>query len=268
MGDSESEASKDLARGRSERYALLLIWGAIIFVGFLIFLYGRYQVERSKASIEWPMTTGRILVSKVTTSRTEDGITHSADIEYSYSVGGLRYSSDVVVIGGHEYRPHVVVDRYPVGTEVSVAYDPDKPRKAVLEPGKLTYGIQQFGMMMMGGALFMAALFDFIFRRSLNEELNLFDHVMIVSFKVIFFPIWYLQGNLWVLGGVVGLAGWLSTLDGSPVIIVPLMFFSAFYGVLGMLLLWIKFMGLLFSVHNPVKEEGGEEEGGDSSEES
>ncbi|MDA7905712.1 hypothetical protein N9B43_02340 [Mariniblastus sp.] len=46
------------------------------------------------------------------------------------------------------------------------------------------------------------------------------------------------------------------------------MFFSAFYGVLGMLLLWIKFMGLLFSVHNPVKEEGGEEEGGDSSEES
>ena len=151
MGDSESEASKDFARGRSERYALLMIWGAIISVGFLIFLYGRYQVERSKASIEWPMTTGRILVSKVTTSRTEDGITHSADIEYSYSVGGLRYSSDVVVIGGHDYRPHVVVDRYPVGTEVSVAYDPDKPRKAVLEPGKLTYGIQQFGMMMMGG---------------------------------------------------------------------------------------------------------------------
>ncbi|MDA7902583.1 hypothetical protein N9B31_02900 [Mariniblastus sp.] len=40
MGDSESEASKDLARGRSERYALLLIWGAIIFVGFLIFYTG------------------------------------------------------------------------------------------------------------------------------------------------------------------------------------------------------------------------------------
>lgn len=101
----------------------------------------------------------------------------------------------------------------------------------------------------------MGALFDFIFRRALKEELNLFDHVMIISFKIIFFPIWYLHGNLWVLGVMVGLAGWLSTLEGSPVITVPLMFFAAFYGVLGALILWCRFMGFLFSIHNPIPDE-------------
>ena len=258
MGDSEGwDGSADLAKGRSERYALLMIWGAIIVIGFFIFLFGQYQASRSKASLEWPMTSGAIVVSKVTKNKTEEGVTYSADIEYSYRVDGKRYASNVVVIGGHDYPAREVVSRYSVGNEVSVAYDPVRPHKAVLEPGKLTYGTQQFGMIMMGGALFMGALIDFIFRRSLNEELNLFDHVMIISFKVIFFPFWYLNGNLWILGAMVGLAGWLSTLDGSPVIIVPLMFFAAFYGVLGALLLWCRFMGWLYSFQDDGTGESG-----------
>ncbi len=255
MDDPELETAESLAQGRSERYALLMIWGAIITIGFLIFLYGHYQNLRSKASAEWPITNGEIVVSKVITNRTDEGVSYSADIEYSYSVGRKTYSSDVVVIGGHDYSAREVVNRYPVGADVSVAYHPKRPRKAVLEPGKLTYGTQQFGIIMMAGALFMATLFDFIFRRALKEELNLFDHVIVISFKIIFFPIWYLHGNLWILGGMVGLAGWLSTLDGSPVITVPLMFFAAFYGVLGALILWCRFMGLLFSLHNPISDE-------------
>ena len=151
MDDSELEAAESLAQGRSERYALLMIWGAIITVGFLIFLYGQYQNLRSKASAEWPMTNGEILVSKVTTSRSDEGVTHSADIEYSYSVGRKTYSSDVVVIGGHDYSAHGAVHRYPVGAKVPVAYHPKRPHKAVLEPGKLTYGTQQFGIIMMSG---------------------------------------------------------------------------------------------------------------------
>ncbi len=248
MGDIEGgDGAADLAKGRSERHALLMIWGAIILIGFLIFLFGQYQAFRSKASLDWPTTSGEIVVSRVTKNQSEEGVTYSADIEYSYTVDGERYSSNVVVIGGHDYSPRDVVSRYSVGNEVLVAYDPVRPHKAVLEPGKLTNGTQQFGLMMMGGALFMAALIDFIFRRSLNEELNLFDHVMIISFKIVFFPFWYLKGNLWILGAMVGLAGWLSTLDGSPVITVPLMFFAAFYGVLGALLLWCRFMGWVYS---------------------
>lgn len=257
MGGRESAVSKPLAQGRTQRYGLLVIWGAIIAVGLFIFLQGRHQVSQSKASLEWPVTNGEILVSKVTTIGTDDGTTHSADIKYSYRVGGEKYSSNVVAIGGHEYSPHDLVERYPVGAEVSVAYDPSKPGKAVLEPGKWTYGTQRYGMMVMGGALFMAALIDFLFRRSLNERLNLFDHVMIGSFKVLFFPIWYLQEKLWVLAGMVLLAGWLSTLDGGPVITISLMFFSAFYGVLGMLLLWCHFMVWLLSFQDDgLGEEG------------
>ena len=248
----------DVAKGRSEQAALRLIWGVIIAIGFLIFLFGQYQGGQAKASLDWPVTSGEILVSKVTTSRTEEGITESADIKYSYTVAGQKYYSNVVVIGGHDYRPADVVNRYSVGNVVSVAYDPGKPRKAVLEPGKFTFGYQNLGKIVMGGALFMALLIDFIFRRSFNEELNLLDHVIIFSCKVFFFPLWYFRENLWVVGLIVGLAGWLSTLDANSVITVPLMFFSAFNGVLGLLLLWCCFMGWLLSF----QDDGLDEENG------
>lgn len=34
MDDPELETAESLAQGRSERYALLMIWGAIITIGF------------------------------------------------------------------------------------------------------------------------------------------------------------------------------------------------------------------------------------------
>ena len=82
MGGRESAVSKSLAQGRSQRYGLLVIWGAIIAVALFIFQQGRQQVSQSKASLEWPVTNGEILVLKVTTIRTDDGSNHSADIKY------------------------------------------------------------------------------------------------------------------------------------------------------------------------------------------
>ena len=38
MGGRESAVSKPLAQGRTQRYGLLVIWGAIIAVGLFIFL--------------------------------------------------------------------------------------------------------------------------------------------------------------------------------------------------------------------------------------
>jgi len=48
----------DVAKGRSEQAALRLIWGVIIAIGFLIFLFGQYQGGASKgqsrmASNQW-----------------------------------------------------------------------------------------------------------------------------------------------------------------------------------------------------------------------
>ncbi len=245
---SKTNGDKELAEGRSQRYSLLYIWGVIATIGLLLTLYGQYQLSWARASADWPVVPGRIVTSEVTTHTDEEGTTYSDEIEYVYTVEGTEYEADVVVIGGHPYGAHNVVARYPLNAEVSVAYDPNKPSRAVLEPGVESYEWQTFGISMILGALFMATLFNFIFRRAMNEEKNLLDHTLIILFKTVAFPITVCNGNLWVLGGMVGLAVWLSTLEIHQVLTYGSAIFGALYGVIWVFMLWICFMGWLSSL--------------------
>jgi len=71
---------------------------------------------------------------------------------------------------------------------------------------------------MLFGSLFMATLFNFIFRRSMGEERNLLDKILILTFKVIFFPLIVTKGNLWASAGRIGLAAGLMMLELHPVL--------------------------------------------------
>ncbi len=251
---SESKPNKQLAEGRAQRHALLLIWGVIGTIGVLCMLYGQYQLGWARASADWPVVAGRIVTSEVTSHTDEEGTTYSDEIEYVYAVDGTEYEADVVVIGGHGYGPHRVVGRYPLGAEVTVAYDPDKPSRAVLEPGVESYEWQTWGISMLLGALFMATLFNFILRRAMSEEKNLLDHTLIILFKTIFFPITVCNGNVWVLGGMIGLAAWLMTLELNSVLTIGLSIFVAFYGILWVLMLWIRFMAWGYELRDRAME--------------
>ena len=83
---AELDEIDKLAEGRMQRKALLFIWTVIGVVGLGLFLYGQYQLTRARASITWPLVTGKIITSQVQSHHDEDGTTYSADIEYSYTV--------------------------------------------------------------------------------------------------------------------------------------------------------------------------------------
>ncbi len=97
------------------------------------------EIDKALSAPNWPTTTGTIIGSKVGTSTTGSGSmprgTQSvAIVEYEYEVDGTEYYSPVVnIMGvGHE-DPQTVVNRYPLGSEVTVHYDPDDPSEATLD---------------------------------------------------------------------------------------------------------------------------------------
>lgn len=243
-----TQRDKQKSEARSQRYALLLIWGLICVVGLGLLLYGQSRIKQARASLDWPVVTGEIVTSRVTSHSDENGTTYSADIDYVYSVNGSEYRSSVVVIGGHEYRPHEAVARYPLGKKVPVSYDPQTFSRAVLEPGVESYLFQKWGLGIILASLFMASLFNFILRRAAHEERNLLDKAMILTFKTIFFPIIICKERLWLLGIMIGVTGYLAILEIHPVITIACAAFAAFYGVIGVLWLWCVFMGWLGSL--------------------
>jgi hypothetical protein len=98
-----------------------------IFLGVIPFLIGIYYIAfYGYPSTNWPSTPGNI----VGTVRTKRG----AEIEYAYSVNNVTYKS-TRLNSGIISQPRKAIDTYPVGTEVSVYYDPNVPSRAVIEPG-------------------------------------------------------------------------------------------------------------------------------------
>ncbi|MFP6620972.1 MAG: DUF3592 domain-containing protein [Pirellulaceae bacterium] len=223
--------------------------GIIGTIGIIIILYGEYKLKQASASVEWPVVPGRIVTLEVNSHTDDEGHTsYSSDIEYVYTVKGIEHQSDVVVLGGHEDDVHQTVARYPVGSTVHVSYDPCKASRAVLKPVVKSSELHELGWSMLRGSLSMATLFNFIIRRSMNEEKNLLDKILILTFKIIFFPLIVCKANVWALAGMVGLAAGLMVLELHPALTMGAMIFVAFYGIILVLLLWIHFMGWLYSL--------------------
>ena len=200
---------------RSERHALLAIWSFIALVGLVLIGYGQLKLQESRASVDWPTATGRIITSRVESHYdSEDSTTtYSADIRYIYGVKGAEHSSDVVVIGGHEYSAHSVVKRYPVDKNISVSYDPDDVTHAVLEPGVESFFWQKWGISASAGSLFMALIFNTLLRVAANEKRSLLDKMVINPVKGLWWSLVFGTRHPFILAVLVAAAIYLSTLD-------------------------------------------------------
>jgi Protein of unknown function (DUF3592) len=93
------------------------------------------------ASQHWPHTLGSIVTSQACVELDGSGRKYVADIGYRYVVDGHEYTCDRVRFGGFRafaWRGAAVAltKRFPVGAPVTVAYDPAKPWRGVLEPGR------------------------------------------------------------------------------------------------------------------------------------
>jgi hypothetical protein len=124
---------------------LLTTWGIFGF-GFLLgnfFLYREIVItqNRENATQTWPTVTGKITASKVKRQHdSENGPVEYPHISYTYEVNGKKHHSSNIMAGGELGGVNVesTLARYPLGSQVTVYYDPQNPKDAVLEAGNRT----------------------------------------------------------------------------------------------------------------------------------
>mgnify|MGYP002821498683 CR=1 FL=1 len=224
-----------------------MIWGFVGLVGTALFGYGHIKLQESRASVDWPTANGRIITSRVESHESEDGTTYSADIVYVYNVEGTEHSSNVVVIGGHEYSAHSVVRRYPVDKVVSVSYAPDDVTNAVLEPGVESYLFQTWGISAVTGSLFFALIFNTLLRVVAGEERSLLDKLVIYPVKGLWLSLGFGNRHPFILAVLVTAGIYLSTLDlwGLEYVFATA---AAIYLLVLIFALYFKFLGWLSSL--------------------
>ncbi|MDX1944912.1 MAG: DUF3592 domain-containing protein [Pirellulaceae bacterium] len=126
--------------------------------GLFTFYLGLPMYFRAKASTEWPTVPGRIQVSEVKQTTEKGKTKYSASLQFSYDVKGKNYESAYIwPSGGYSSNSktnhRAIVERYPVGKEVKVYYDPREPSFGVLEPGLTATNY----IVLIAGALFFLA---------------------------------------------------------------------------------------------------------------
>jgi hypothetical protein len=143
---------------------------ALIFlIVFPFALYKAWQnVQMAKASTSWPTTTGKITVSETAKVM----FRRQPRITYSYSVNGAPFTSQRVSFAGG-YKPKDVdpiLARYPLGSEVVVAHDPQRPGEATLETGATKQVTAQVRILLICFILIVAVNILSFFMRGPNKR--------------------------------------------------------------------------------------------------
>jgi Protein of unknown function (DUF3592) len=119
----------------------LLFGLAFVAIGVVIFFLGLRDLRLAKASAGWPATQGAITATRIRVDdRGESSESYHPEITYTYAVMGASYEGSRRIIGAtrgysSRRRAEAFLEAYPVGRQVTVYYDPQKPREAVLEAG-------------------------------------------------------------------------------------------------------------------------------------
>ena len=114
----------------------------LVLSGGLIF-YSIRSKKKAGMSQSWPASDGKVIVSEIreSASTDDDGYTsysYFPHVEFSYAVAGQKYSSNRISFGGvqgssKQTKAQQTVNKYPIGTPVTVYYDPQKPSEGVIE---------------------------------------------------------------------------------------------------------------------------------------
>jgi hypothetical protein len=87
----------------------------------------------------WPTAPGEITSSKIDFHFGRGGPHYTPTVAYTYSIAGIGYQAERLQFGDPDYsfesRALRRLQRYPVGSQITVRYDPNSPDRAVLEPG-------------------------------------------------------------------------------------------------------------------------------------
>ncbi|NJN80338.1 MAG: DUF3592 domain-containing protein [Anaerolineales bacterium] len=123
--------------------ACAVILPILILGGLGYFLYKRNQKSTAyrQSAQNWLSTTGTILMSSVQSRRSSSsgGYSDYPVIVYQYQVNGQSYQSQRLKAGEQFFNVNVswqaqeTINKYPIGKEVTVYYDPNNPAESALE---------------------------------------------------------------------------------------------------------------------------------------
>ncbi|MFC1978797.1 DUF3592 domain-containing protein [Chloroflexota bacterium] len=111
----------------------------ILLMGIAAFAWAALFIIKARSTKRWPTAEGEIISSDIDIVHIkwtgQDMIV--ANIEYKYTVEGNEYKYFKVrpterIAGGKACEQ--AVERYPVGSQVTVYYNQNRPEEAVLEP--------------------------------------------------------------------------------------------------------------------------------------
>jgi hypothetical protein len=124
---------------------ILLITLAMFGAAIFFILWSGYEIVLAYQSQQWPSVEGEITSSYVqrdvrAIENSSKKPTYTPKISYQYTVNGKTYTGEKISFSGGEggekkNEAQAVVDHYFSGKKIAVYYDPEHPKKAVLETG-------------------------------------------------------------------------------------------------------------------------------------
>jgi hypothetical protein len=112
-----------------------IIIGLFLAFGIITTLWGWRILAQGRKTLQWPNVEGIIEESSLSSAGNDDLF---PQITFRYSINGetfqdtLKFSRDITPT--QEFAKSYV-EKYPVGRQVQVYYDPSQPARATLEPG-------------------------------------------------------------------------------------------------------------------------------------
>lgn len=124
----------------SNSIALLVLAGCALLIALALGVLV-WRVRRLKRAVEiakgWPTAAGRVVRTDIEIRSYSKGISYGAIIAYEYEVAGTRHCSVRYSLSGPHYfsferRAKRLLDRFAIGTPVTVHYDPAKPGEGLI----------------------------------------------------------------------------------------------------------------------------------------
>jgi hypothetical protein len=124
---------------------ILIILFCLVFIGIGFGMLIKLLKNFSKArySKNWLSTSGKIISSELDAQTTTDEngyqtTTYIANILFQYMVNDSAFECDCInfdygIRTSNMRKEQSIVEQYPIGSQVTVYYDPDEPQQAVLE---------------------------------------------------------------------------------------------------------------------------------------
>lgn len=121
--------------------------GVFLLFGVLLIVVGYRKFVQGQASNQWPSVVGQVVFTNVErvwdTSSSDDrsDMNFRPIVKYQYKVGEQVFDSDQRDIAGSVHqtsdasKAQAEIERFPVGSPVTVYYDPKDPKTGVLERG-------------------------------------------------------------------------------------------------------------------------------------